>query len=58
MTNEQLEAKFNGLVDDILGAEKTARLLALAWKIERLEDASEICRAASVNRRRARSLPA
>jgi len=58
MTNAQLEAKFTGLVDDILGAEKTARLLALVWKIEELEDASEICRAASVNRRRTPSLPA
>ena len=58
MTNEQLEAKFRGLVDDVLGAEPAARLLALAWQIEGLEDASDICRAASVNRRRVRPLPA
>ena len=58
MTNEQLEAKFTGLVDDILGAEKAARLLALVWKIEELGDSSEICRAASVNRPRTSSLPA
>jgi 2-methylcitrate dehydratase PrpD len=58
MTNEQLEAKFTGLVNDILGEEKAARLLALVWKIEELGDVSEICRAASVNRRRTPSLPA
>jgi 2-methylcitrate dehydratase PrpD len=58
MTNQQLEAKFTGLAEDILGADKTARLMALAWKIEELEDASEICRAASVNRRLSRTLPA
>jgi len=44
MTNEQLEAKFRGLVDDILGAQQSAELLALAWSIEGLKDAAEICR--------------
>ena len=44
MTNEQLEAKFRGLVDDILGAQQSAELLALAWNIEGLKDAAEICR--------------
>ena len=57
MTNAQLEAKFRGLADDILGAEASQRLLALAWRIEGLDDASDICRAASPNRR-ARPLPA
>ena len=57
MTNTQLEAKFRGLADDILGAEASQRLLALAWRIEGLDDASDICRAASPNRR-ARPLPA
>jgi 2-methylcitrate dehydratase PrpD len=51
MTNEQLDAKFTGLAEDTLGAEKTARLLALAWKIEELKDASEICRAAKGSRK-------
>ncbi|HEY4264827.1 MAG TPA: MmgE/PrpD family protein [Micropepsaceae bacterium] len=51
MTNEQLEAKFRGLADDILGPQASANLLALAWSIEKLKDASEICRAASPNRR-------
>ncbi len=44
MTNEQLEGKFHVLTDDVLGKEHAARLLALAWKIEGLKDASEICR--------------
>jgi 2-methylcitrate dehydratase PrpD len=46
MTNAQLEEKFRGLADDILGAEQSARLLALAWRIEELPDATEICRLA------------
>jgi 2-methylcitrate dehydratase PrpD len=47
MTNEQLEEKFRGLVDDILGAQQSADLLALAWSIEGLKDAAEICRLAT-----------
>jgi 2-methylcitrate dehydratase PrpD len=47
MTNEQLEAKFRGLVDDILGVQQSAELLSLAWSIEGLKDAAEICRAAT-----------
>jgi 2-methylcitrate dehydratase PrpD len=47
MTNEQLEAKFRGLADDIIGPEQAARLLALAWSIEELADAAEICRMAA-----------
>jgi 2-methylcitrate dehydratase PrpD len=47
MSNEQLEAKFRGLVDDILGAQQSADLLALAWSIEGLKDAAEICRLAT-----------
>jgi 2-methylcitrate dehydratase PrpD len=45
MTNEQLEAKFHVLTDDVLGRDHASRLLALAWEIEALKDASEICRA-------------
>jgi 2-methylcitrate dehydratase PrpD len=47
MTNAQLEDKFHVLCDDVLGHERTARLLALAWSIEELKDAAEICRAAT-----------
>jgi hypothetical protein len=45
MSNGDIEAKFTGLVEDILGNAKTTNLLALAWSIAGLEDASEICRA-------------
>ena len=44
MSNEQLEAKFRDMVDDVLGAKQSAELLALAWSIEGLKDAAEICR--------------
>ena len=44
MTNAQLEAKFRGLADDILGAQQSAKLLALTWSIAELPDAAEICR--------------
>ena len=44
MTNAQLEEKFRGLSDDILGAEQSQVLLALAWDIEGLKDAADICR--------------
>ena len=47
MSNADLDAKFHGLADDILGAEQASRLLALAWSIEELRDAAEICRAAA-----------
>jgi 2-methylcitrate dehydratase PrpD len=47
MTNAQLEEKFHVLCDDILGVERTARLLSLAWSVEELKDAAEICRAAT-----------
>ncbi len=47
MTNAQLEAKFHGLCDDILGRERAARLLALAWSIEELKDAAELCRSST-----------
>ncbi len=45
MSNDDIEAKFTGLVREILDQEKTSNLLALAWSVANLEDASEICRA-------------
>jgi 2-methylcitrate dehydratase PrpD len=45
MSNADLEAKFRGLVDPVLGQAGTAALLDLAWKIGELTDASEIARA-------------
>jgi 2-methylcitrate dehydratase PrpD len=50
MTNEQLEEKFHILVDDVLGRDHASRLLALAWELEALKDASEICRASVAKR--------
>jgi 2-methylcitrate dehydratase PrpD len=44
MTDGQIEEKFRGLADDILGADHAGRLLALAWSIEGLKDAADICR--------------
>jgi 2-methylcitrate dehydratase PrpD len=45
MSNADLEAKFRGLVEPVLGEAGTAALLELAWKIGELADASEIARA-------------
>ena len=47
MSDADLDEKFHGLADNILGAEQASRLLALAWSIEELPDAAEICRAAA-----------
>jgi 2-methylcitrate dehydratase PrpD len=46
MTNVDLEAKFRGLADPILGGAQAARLLALCWSLPELGDAAEISRAA------------
>ncbi len=44
MSDTDLNAKFHVLTDDILGKEHASRLLALAWDIEKLAGAAEICR--------------
>ena len=44
MSDQDLEAKFHVLVDDVLGEEHASRLLKLTWSIEGLKDAAEICR--------------
>jgi 2-methylcitrate dehydratase PrpD len=44
MTNPDLEAKFRGLVDPVLGPAQSARLLALGWSLPELGDAAEISR--------------
>jgi 2-methylcitrate dehydratase PrpD len=56
MSDDDLNAKFHVLVDDILGEEHGERLLKLCWSIEGLKDAAEICRQslpATAARRRA-----
>jgi 2-methylcitrate dehydratase PrpD len=44
MSDQDLEAKFHVLVDDVLGEEHASRLHKLAWSIEGLKEAAEICR--------------
>jgi 2-methylcitrate dehydratase PrpD len=44
MSDDDLNAKFHVLVDDILGEEHGERLLKLCRSIESLKDAAEICR--------------
>jgi hypothetical protein len=57
MSDADLNGKLHVLVDDILGKEHAARLLALVWDIEKLADAADICRACApttkASRRRA-----
>ena len=45
MTDQQLDEKFHVLADDVLGHDHAARLLAMAWDIEKLADAADISRA-------------
>ena len=45
MSDEDINAKFGGLVRENLAEQKTAELLKLVWSVADLEDASEICRA-------------
>ncbi|MCA0012160.1 MmgE/PrpD family protein [Mesorhizobium sp. B292B1B] len=47
MTDDDLNAKFGGLAEAVLGATATARLRDLCWEIETLEDAAAIARAAT-----------
>jgi 2-methylcitrate dehydratase PrpD len=47
MTERDLEEKFRGLTDDVLGPERSKRLLQMAWSIASLDDAAEISRAAT-----------
>lgn len=47
MSDGDLNAKFNGLAEPVLGNEATTRLLDLCWDIESLQDAAAIARAAT-----------
>jgi hypothetical protein len=46
MSDTDLDAKFRGLSESVLGKEATERLRALCWKIEELGDAAEVARLA------------
>lgn len=50
MTNADLEAKFHGLVDPVLGRERAQRALGLCWDLERLDDVAAIANAAALGR--------
>lgn len=47
MTDDDLNAKFGGLAEPVLGAKATARLRDLCWDIESLEDTVAIAQAAT-----------
>ncbi len=46
MSNADLDAKFSGLADPVLGAGAAARLRDLCWNIEKLEDVAVLAAAA------------
>jgi 2-methylcitrate dehydratase PrpD len=48
MTNAQLEAKFHGLTEGILTADRSRQLMEMCWKIESLPEAAQVARAAAV----------
>jgi 2-methylcitrate dehydratase PrpD len=50
MTNADLEAKFHGLVDPVLGRERAQRVLGLCWDLERLDGVAAIANAAALGR--------
>jgi hypothetical protein len=47
MTDAQLEAKFSGLAEGILPAERSRQTMELCWGIEKLPDAAAIARSAA-----------
>ena len=47
MTDAQLEAKFAGMAEPVIGAERTKATIARCWGIEGLADAGEIARGAA-----------
>ena len=44
MSDAEIEAKFRGLAHEVLGGERSDRLLQALWKLDELEDAGEIVR--------------
>jgi 2-methylcitrate dehydratase PrpD len=48
MTDAALEAKFMELTDGVLPADKKRRLMGLCWSIDRLGDAGDLARAATL----------
>ena len=46
LTDDELSAKFTGQVAPVLGDDRCARLLDVAWRLPELADAGQICRTA------------
>jgi hypothetical protein len=44
MSDADLEAKFRGLTDGILGTKQSDELIRLCWSIDELPDAGEVAR--------------
>ena len=49
MSDADLETKFRGLTEEVLGAAQTSELIALCWSVGSLSDAGAIARAAARN---------
>ncbi len=47
MTDAQLEVKFAGMAEPVIGAERTHALMRQAWAVESLADAGDLARAAA-----------
>jgi 2-methylcitrate dehydratase PrpD len=47
MTNHELEEKFRGMGEPVLGSARTATVMAMAWNLETLPDAADLPRAAA-----------
>jgi 2-methylcitrate dehydratase PrpD len=47
MTNAELEVKFAGMAEPVIGSERTRALIQQAWEIEALADAGDLARAAA-----------
>jgi 2-methylcitrate dehydratase PrpD len=47
MSDSELEAKFSRLADGVLPQDRIRRLIDLCWRVEALQDAAELPRAAA-----------
>ena len=47
MSDSDLEAKFMGLAEGVLPPAKTKRLIDLLWRVEKLQGAGELVKAAA-----------
>ena len=47
MTDADLEQKFNGLAETVIGPQRTREVLAMCWEVENVPDAGALARAAA-----------